>query len=106
MVFGKEVTLQTHGLDKYKRTLADVLPAGTSITRWSKQAGGGSGIGSMRRGYRSWKWLEKESRESKKGLWVGPTHVPPWGWRKGAGERRVASFTAGVLIGIRHLRRE
>jgi endonuclease YncB( thermonuclease family) len=25
MVFGKEVTLQTHGLDKYKRTLADVL---------------------------------------------------------------------------------
>jgi endonuclease YncB( thermonuclease family) len=24
-VFGKEVTLQTHGLDKYKRTLANVL---------------------------------------------------------------------------------
>ena len=26
--------------------------------------------------------LEKEARESKKGLWVGPTHVPPWEWRK------------------------
>lgn len=25
MVFGKEVTLQTHGNDKYRRTLADVL---------------------------------------------------------------------------------
>jgi endonuclease YncB( thermonuclease family) len=25
LAFGKEVTLQTHGLDKYKRTLADVL---------------------------------------------------------------------------------
>ena len=25
LVFGKEVTVQTHGYDKYKRTLADVL---------------------------------------------------------------------------------
>ena len=32
MVFGKEVTLQTHGKDKYKRTLADVLlPDGTNV---------------------------------------------------------------------------
>jgi endonuclease YncB( thermonuclease family) len=32
LVFGKEVTLQTHGLDKYGRTLADVLlPDGTNV---------------------------------------------------------------------------
>ena len=32
LVFGKEVTLQTHGLDKYGRTLADVrLPDGTHV---------------------------------------------------------------------------
>ncbi len=32
IVFGKEVTLQTHGHDKYKRTLADViLPDGTNV---------------------------------------------------------------------------
>ena len=32
MVFGKEVTLQTHGQDKYGRTLADVLlPDGTNV---------------------------------------------------------------------------
>jgi len=31
-VFGKDVTLQTHGYDKYKRTLADViLPDGTNV---------------------------------------------------------------------------
>jgi len=31
-VFGKDVTLQTHGLDKYGRTLADViLPDGTNV---------------------------------------------------------------------------
>jgi micrococcal nuclease len=32
LVFGKEVTLQTHGKDKYRRTLADVLlPDGTNV---------------------------------------------------------------------------
>lgn len=34
LVFGKEVTLQTHGKDKYGRTLADVLlPGGTNANR-------------------------------------------------------------------------
>src|SRR5262249_46923374 len=32
LVFGKEVTLQTHGHDKYGRTIADVLlPDGTNV---------------------------------------------------------------------------
>jgi micrococcal nuclease len=32
LVYGNEVTLETHGLDKYVRTLADVLlPDGTNI---------------------------------------------------------------------------
>jgi micrococcal nuclease len=32
LVFGKEVTLQTHGKDKYGRTLADVLlPVGMNV---------------------------------------------------------------------------
>jgi len=34
LAFGKEVTLQTHGKDKYGRTLADVLlPDGTNVKR-------------------------------------------------------------------------
>jgi endonuclease YncB( thermonuclease family) len=50
LAFGKEVTLQTHGKDKYGRTLAvcSYPMAPTSITRWSKTADAG-GIGSMRR---------------------------------------------------------
>ena len=32
LVFGKEVTFQSHGFDKYKRTIADVLlPDGTNV---------------------------------------------------------------------------
>ena len=34
LVFGKEVTLQTHGHDKYKRMIADVLlPDGTNVNQ-------------------------------------------------------------------------
>ena len=34
LVFGKDVTLQTHGLDKYGRTLADVLlPDGVDLNQ-------------------------------------------------------------------------
>ena len=84
MVFGKEVLLQTHGRDKFGRTLADVrLPDGTHVNHTLVKNG--------------WCWwyrkyaprntelarLEQYARETKQGLWVGPTHIPPWQWRKG-----------------------
>lgn len=81
LTFGKEVTLQTHGYDKYKRTLADVvLPDGMNLNQELVKQG--------------WCWwyrkyapldaelekLEREARESKKGLWADPQPVPPWEW--------------------------
>ena len=84
LVFGKEVTLQTHGKDKYKRTLADVLlPDGTNVNHALVKDG--------------WCWwyrkyapedtdlerLEQEAREARKGLWADPHPIPLWEWRKG-----------------------
>ena len=83
LVFGKEVTLQTHGRDMYKRTLADVrLLDGTHVNHKLVKDG--------------WCWwyrkyapldteletLEKEARNAKKGLWVDPAPRPPWAYRK------------------------
>jgi len=83
LVFGKHVTLNTRGLDKYGRTIADViLPDGTKVNQELVKAG--------------WCWwyrkyaptdvelekLEKEAWEAKEGLWVDPAPVPPWEWRK------------------------
>jgi micrococcal nuclease len=84
LVFGKEVTLQTYGKDKYGRTLADVLlPDGSNVNREL-----------VREGFCWWyrkyapengelEQLEEEAREAKKGLWADPQPVPPWEWRKG-----------------------
>ena len=82
LVFGKDVILQAHGQDKYKRTLANVfLLDGTHVNHTMVKDG--------------WCWwyrkyapadtvlegLEKEAREARKGLWVDPQPVPPWEWR-------------------------
>lgn len=85
LVFGKEVTLQTHGKDRYKRTLADVfLSDGTHVNHELVKDG--------------WCWwyrkyapkdielktLEEQARQSKKGLWGERAPVPPWEWRRDA----------------------
>jgi micrococcal nuclease len=83
LVYGKEVTVQTHGHDKYKRTIGDViLPDGMNLNQELVKQG--------------WCWwyrkyapadtvlegLENEAREGRKGLWADPQPVPPWEWRQ------------------------
>jgi micrococcal nuclease len=79
--FGKDVTLQTHGKDKYGRTLGDVfLSDGTNVNQelvkqawwYQKYAPGDTVLAG----------LENEAREWRKGLWADPQPVPPWEWRK------------------------
>jgi hypothetical protein len=79
----KEVSLQTHGHDKYTRTLAEVfLPNGTNVNHTLVK----DGCCSWYRDYAPrdtvLEWLETEAREARKGLWADPQPVPPWECRK------------------------
>ena len=83
LAFGKEVTLETHGHDKYKRTLGDViLPDGRNLNQELVK----QGWCWWYRKYAPWntelEGLEKAAREGRKGLWADPYPVPPWEWRK------------------------
>ena len=83
LAFGKEVTLQTHGKDKYKRTLADViLPDGMSLNQELVKQGWCWWYRKYAPGDTVLEGLESEAREARKGLWVDPEPVPPWEWRK------------------------
>jgi micrococcal nuclease len=71
LIFGKEVTLQIHGKDKYGRTLADVLlQDGANINHelvkdgwwYRKYAGMDTKL----------EQLETAAREARKGLWADP----------------------------------
>mgnify|MGYP003576546879 CR=1 FL=1 len=83
LMFGKEVTVRTHGLDKYGRIIADaLLPDGTNLNQKLVKEG--------------WCWwyrkyapadtmlerLESTAREAKVGLWADPQPIPPWEYRK------------------------
>jgi len=81
LVFGKTVTIQPTGTDKYGRTLANVLlPDGRSLNEEL-----------VRQGYAWWfrKYskdqtlakLEADARQSRRGLWADPKPIPPWDWR-------------------------
>jgi len=83
LVFGKEVTLQTHRKDKYQRTLADViLPDGTNVNQALVSDGWCWWYRKYVPGNTVLEGLEREARERKRGLWADPHPVPPWEWRK------------------------
>ena len=79
LVFGKQVTLQTHGLDKYGRTLADVLlPDGMNLNQEFLKQGWCWWYQKYAPGDTVLEGFEAEAREGRKGLWA----EPPWEWRK------------------------
>ena len=75
----KEVTIQTHGKDKYKRTLAEVLlHDGSNFNHMLVKDGWCWWYRKYAPGDTVLEGLEKEAREAKKGLWVDPQPVQPW----------------------------
>ena len=83
LVFGKNVTLQTHGHDKYKRILADVLlQDGTNVNHALVKFGWCWWYRKYAPGNTTLERLETEAREATRGLWADPHPVPPWEWRK------------------------
>jgi endonuclease YncB( thermonuclease family) len=81
--FALDVTLQTHGKDQQGRILAEVVLADkTNVNKklvkeglcwWDRQHAPENTI---------LEELEAEARRTETGLWVDPSPVPPWEWRK------------------------
>ena len=83
LAFGKAVTLHTHGHDKYKRTLADVLlQHGINVNHTLVKDGWCWWYRKYAPGDTVLEGLERDAREARKGLWADRQPVPPWEWRK------------------------
>ena len=83
LVYGKEVTVQTRGHDKYTSTLGNVLlPDGMSLNQELVKQGSCWWYRKYAPGDTVLEGLEKEAREKRKGLWADPQPVPPREWRK------------------------
>lgn len=81
IVFGKVVTVKVRDIDRYGRTVGEViLPDGKSLNRelvsaglawWYRQYSEDESIGK----------LESEARAARKGLWVDANPTAPWDYR-------------------------
>ena len=81
LVYGKQVTLQTYGLDKYGRTLAVVfLPDGTNVNHTLVKDGWCWWYRKYAPGDTVLEGLDKDAREAKIGVGADPNPVPPWEW--------------------------
>ena len=83
LTFGKKVTVQTHGHDKHKRILGDmILPNGMNLNQELVKQGWCWWYRKYAPGDTVLEGLEKDARETRKGLGTDPHPVPPWEWRK------------------------
>ena len=80
-IFGKNVTLITHGKDRWKRIIADVYAQNESINHKMIK----NGFAWHYKKYSKDKNLakaEEEARKKKIGLWNMKNPVAPWNYRK------------------------
>ena len=83
LVFGKEVTLQTHGKDKYGRTIADVLlPDRTYVNHELVKQGGCWWYRTYAPGNVVLEELERRARGAGLDFLADSAPIPPWEWRK------------------------
>jgi endonuclease YncB( thermonuclease family) len=86
LIFGRQVELHTHGLDRYGRTLAVIFVDGIDAnleqvrsgmawcyTRYLSEAAADVQV--------SYRQAETEARAQRRGLWNDLAPVPPWEFR-------------------------
>jgi len=81
LVFGKQVTVEPHGRDKFERLLARVIVGGIDVNEtlvrkglaWHYERGPGDPRLAA---------AERAARAERAGLWADPRPVPPWQWRR------------------------
>jgi micrococcal nuclease len=104
LLFGQVVKVVPRDIDRYRRTVADVILVDGRLLnhelvraglawRYRKYA---PDIGTLAQ-------LEAAARDAKRGLWSQPNPVPPWEWRKTKGEALPGEL-AGKFIGNRRSR--
>lgn len=96
LVYGKTVDVTTYDTDRYGRTVGIVIADGVNVNRSLI----GAGLAWQYRKYckasfcEDWLGLEQKAHQSKIGLWTNNDQVPPWEFRKGAGNSNYSKATS------------
>ena len=102
LAFGQVVTVEVRDIDRYKRTVAEIiLPDGRNLNQELVRAGLAWWYQRYARRETVLRDLEHEARNAKRGLWSDPNPVAPWDWRKNAAAARKLQGTrrgGGVFL--------
>ena len=84
LAFGQIVTVEVKGSGKYATTIGEVRRKedARNINQELVQAGLAWWYKSFAPHDSILQLLEQQAREAKRGLWILPSPVPPWAWRK------------------------
>jgi micrococcal nuclease len=83
LAFGQTVTVEVRDVDRYKRTVAEIiLPDGRNLNQEIVRAGFAWWYRQYAKHDEVLHAFEDEARASHRGLWADPLPVPPWEWRK------------------------
>ncbi len=86
MCFDRNVTAVVRDIDRYRRTIADVILSNGRILNVELVS---AGLAWHYKAYSTDTTLaraEQKAREKKAGLWTDPYPIPPWDWRRGKRE--------------------
>lgn len=92
LVFGKTVTVEVHGRDRYERSVGKILVDGIDVNleqvkrgfAWHYRNFENQQTPADRAAYRD---AESAARAKRLGLWSDPNPEPPWNYRKDERER-------------------
>lgn len=80
--FGKTVTIDSQGADRYGRTIAHVSVGRVNISERMVQLGHAWRYDAYSKSARL-KELQQEAQQAKRGLWAAQEKpIPPWEWRR------------------------
>ncbi len=82
LCFQKEARLESSGRDRYGRTLARVICAGTDANAEQVRQGMAWVFDRYAAPNSPLYAVQNEARAARRGLWNDPNPIPPWEWRQ------------------------
>jgi micrococcal nuclease len=103
LAFGQTVTIRPRDIDRYGRTVAEViLPDGRSMNREMVRQGMAWWFRRPAPADLELERLEAGARAARAGPWSQPRPVPPWEWRRGQGVPQTAEVIGNRRSHVYH----